>query len=142
MPEEEEEDVEAHYDASKEVRGRGVGFYQFSKDNEVRRREMEELERERGVTERERGGARERKVKRRREVEERKEEIRRRKRGRVGGEWLEGFVGEMVGREEGGGLGGGEGVETVGEGAEKGAEKVGDAGEKGAEKGVEKVREE
>ena len=46
---------ETHYDASKEIRSKGVGFYQFSTDEGERRRQMEELGRERGVTERVRG---------------------------------------------------------------------------------------
>lgn len=45
------EDV--HYDASKEVRSKGVGFYSFSKDAEGRKREMSELKKEREGTERE-----------------------------------------------------------------------------------------
>lgn len=44
---------EVHYDASKEVRSKGVGFYAFSKDAEGRRREMNELKKERDETERE-----------------------------------------------------------------------------------------
>lgn len=56
---------EVHYDASKEVRSKGVGFYAFSKDAEGRRREMNELKKERDETERE---------KKDREVRERKRE--------------------------------------------------------------------
>lgn len=43
---------EVHYDASKEVRSKGVGFYQFSKDSEGRKKEMDALEKEREETER------------------------------------------------------------------------------------------
>lgn len=32
-----------HYDAAREVRAKGAGFYQFSADEETRRRQMEEL---------------------------------------------------------------------------------------------------
>lgn len=46
---------EVHYDASKEIRSKGVGFYQFSRDEGERKRQMEELGRERGETERVRG---------------------------------------------------------------------------------------
>lgn len=42
----------AHYDAAAEVRTRGTGFYTFSKDEEERQKEMEELERQRSETER------------------------------------------------------------------------------------------
>lgn len=41
-----------HYDASKEVRAKGTGFYQFSADEETRRRQMEELKTARDETER------------------------------------------------------------------------------------------
>jgi hypothetical protein len=41
-----------HYDASKEVRTKGAGFYQFSADEETRRKQMEELKVTREETER------------------------------------------------------------------------------------------
>lgn len=41
-----------HYDASAEVRAKGAGFYQFSADEETRKREMEELKEAREETER------------------------------------------------------------------------------------------
>lgn len=40
-----------HYDASKEVRAKGAGFYQFSADEETRRKQMEELKTVREETE-------------------------------------------------------------------------------------------
>ena len=40
---EENDPLNIHYDASKEVRAKGAGFYQFSADEETRRRQMEEL---------------------------------------------------------------------------------------------------
>ena len=40
---EENNPLNIHYDASKEVRAKGAGFYQFSADEETRRRQMEEL---------------------------------------------------------------------------------------------------
>jgi hypothetical protein len=40
-----------HYDASQEVRAKGAGFYQFSGDEETRRRQMEELKSTRKETE-------------------------------------------------------------------------------------------
>ena len=66
---------EVHYDASKEVRSKGVGFYGFSKDGEGRKREMEALGREREETERGRREKGERKARRAREVEERRRMI-------------------------------------------------------------------
>ena len=46
-----------HYDASAEVRAKGAGFYQFSGDEEERRRQMEELKSAREETERTRKDA-------------------------------------------------------------------------------------
>ena len=43
--------LEAHYDASKEVRAKGAAFYAFSKDEETRRKQMEELKASRTETE-------------------------------------------------------------------------------------------
>lgn len=40
---EENNPLNVHYDASGEVRAKGAGFYQFSADEETRRRQMEEL---------------------------------------------------------------------------------------------------
>lgn len=40
-----------HYDASKENRAKGAGFYQFSGDEEARRKQMEELKAARVETE-------------------------------------------------------------------------------------------
>ncbi|KAL2814919.1 hypothetical protein BJX63DRAFT_183608 [Aspergillus granulosus] len=45
---------EVHYDADAEVRNRGTGFYAFSKDEEVRKKQMEELMNVRAETEDER----------------------------------------------------------------------------------------
>jgi hypothetical protein len=46
-----------HYDASREVRAKGAGFYQFSADEETRRKQMEELKQTRLETERARQAA-------------------------------------------------------------------------------------
>ena len=67
--------AEVHYDASKEVRSKGVGFYRFSQDGAGRAREMEALGREREGTERGKREREERREKRKREVEERKRAI-------------------------------------------------------------------
>lgn len=66
---------ETHYDASKEIRTKGVGFFQFSKDETERQREMLDLEREREETERGRREREERKRERVRKLEERKKAI-------------------------------------------------------------------
>ncbi|KAK9240009.1 hypothetical protein V1525DRAFT_424201 [Lipomyces kononenkoae] len=44
------EDLMVHYDASKEIRTKGVGFYSFSKDENVRNREMDALKKMRDET--------------------------------------------------------------------------------------------
>ncbi|KAL9100991.1 MAG: hypothetical protein Q9163_003696 [Psora crenata] len=66
---------EVHYDATKEVRSKGVGFYQFSKDAETRKKEMEALEKERDETERLKREREERREKKKRDMEERKKLI-------------------------------------------------------------------
>jgi hypothetical protein len=48
---EENNPLNIHYDASKEVRTKGAGFYQFSADEETRRKQMEELKAAREETE-------------------------------------------------------------------------------------------
>lgn len=95
MPKEEEE-RKLHYDASKEVRTKGVGFYQFSKDEGERMAELEELEKERLRTAEERKNVEERRKKRKEAVEKKREEVKRRRREKVGDKWLEGFMGELA----------------------------------------------
>ncbi|KAL8825685.1 MAG: hypothetical protein Q9191_004262 [Dirinaria sp. TL-2023a] len=80
-----------HYDASKEIRSKGVGFYAFSQDAENRAKEMEDLGRERRETERltrEREGRKEAK---KRMVEERKREIAKRREERLADRFLSGL---------------------------------------------------
>lgn len=48
-----------HFDASREIRQKGTGFFQFSEDAEERKKQMEELERERLETEKARSEKRE-----------------------------------------------------------------------------------
>jgi hypothetical protein len=48
---EENNPLNIHYDASREVRAKGAGFYQFSADDETRKKEMEELRQARNETE-------------------------------------------------------------------------------------------
>ncbi|MCJ1291433.1 hypothetical protein MMC34_002976 [Xylographa carneopallida] len=106
---------EVHYDASKEVRAKGVGFYAFSGDKEARGREMEALARERAETERrvrERGEKREG---RRKEVEERRRVVRERRERGLAERFLDGLE---VGSGEGAGAGAGAGSEAKGPGEE------------------------
>ena len=48
---EENNPLNIHYDAGREVRAKGAGFYQFSADEETRKRQMEELQQTRIETE-------------------------------------------------------------------------------------------
>lgn len=66
---------ETHYDANGEIRTRGTGFYNFSKGEELRMKEMKELEKERAATEKVRKDKEEAKEKRKREIEERRKAI-------------------------------------------------------------------
>ncbi|KAI4254253.1 MAG: hypothetical protein L6R42_007276 [Xanthoria sp. 1 TBL-2021] len=80
--------LETHYDASKEIRSKGVGFYQFSTDEESRKREMGELEGMRGETERVKMEQEERRERRRREVEGRKRVILKKREERLADRFL------------------------------------------------------
>lgn len=55
--EEEDNPLNLHYDASREVRAKGAGFYQFSGDEETRQKQMEELKQARVETEKTRAEA-------------------------------------------------------------------------------------
>ncbi|KAL3464422.1 hypothetical protein BJX64DRAFT_254965 [Aspergillus heterothallicus] len=66
---------EVHYDADAEVRNRGTGFYAFSKDEELRKKQMEDLLNVRAETEKERDARRERRAERERAREDRKREV-------------------------------------------------------------------
>jgi hypothetical protein len=66
---------ESHYDADAEVRTKGTGFYSFSKDAEVRKKEMKALDRERLETERARSEKDARKETRRKDLEDRRKLI-------------------------------------------------------------------
>jgi len=96
---------ETHYDANREIRTKGVGFYKFSStDAEQRQKQMEELGRERERTEQVRRQREEEKEKRKRELEKRRKEIEERRKemgnkraGKIADEFLEG-----LGREIGG----------------------------------------
>ncbi|KAL6235567.1 hypothetical protein BDW75DRAFT_135301 [Aspergillus navahoensis] len=66
---------EVHYDADAEVRNRGTGFYAFSKDEEVRQKQMEELLNARVETEKERDVRRARRLEREKMKDERRKQI-------------------------------------------------------------------
>ncbi|KAI9738973.1 MAG: hypothetical protein M1818_005287 [Claussenomyces sp. TS43310] len=89
-----------HYEADKEIRSKGVGFFQFSKDEGMRKAEMEALERERKETERIRREKEERKEARRREVEMRRREIGEKRAKKQAESFLEGLTADL-GRDRG-----------------------------------------
>jgi hypothetical protein len=85
-----------HYEADKEVRSKGVGFYAFSKDEAVRKQEMEALERDRAETERMRVEREERKAKRRQEVEARRKEIGEKRAKKQADSFLDGLTADLA----------------------------------------------
>ena len=86
---------EVHYDASKEIRTKGVGFYAFSGDRENREKEMENLEAERKETERRKAERKEKVEKRKREVEERRRVVREKRGEKLAERFLEGLDDEL-----------------------------------------------
>ncbi|KAL2888139.1 Coiled-coil domain-containing protein 174 [Ceratocystis lukuohia] len=64
-----------HYDADWEIRDKGVGFYKFSKDEEERKQEMENLKTERKETEDKRRALEEKKESRKRDIAARRQAI-------------------------------------------------------------------
>ena len=82
---------EVHYDASKEVRSKGVGFYAFSQDKESRQKEMEGLERERVETERMKKERDERKEAKKRQIEQRRKEIEKKREKNLADAFLRGL---------------------------------------------------
>jgi hypothetical protein len=85
-----------HYEADKEIRTKGVGFYAFSKDEVVRKQEMEALERERAETERIRLEKEERKAKRKKEIEERRKEIGEKRAKKQADSFLDGLTADLT----------------------------------------------
>ena len=84
---------EVHYDASKEIRSKGVGFYQFSKDSAERKKEMEALEKERAETEKGRREREERREEKRRQVEERRKAVAAKREERLADRFLDSLEG-------------------------------------------------
>ncbi|CEJ85707.1 hypothetical protein VHEMI03859 [[Torrubiella] hemipterigena] len=80
-----------HYDADKEIRSKGVGFYKFSKDEETRQREMESLGQERKQTDDVRKTKEDQKALRRLELEQRRNALEARKAKRQADSFLQGL---------------------------------------------------
>jgi Domain of unknown function (DUF4078) len=79
---------DTHYDANHEIRTRGTGFYGFSKDEELRKKEMESLEKERAETERAREVRQEAKDERKQEIEERRKVLEEKRSQKEAGRFL------------------------------------------------------
>ncbi|OTA92845.1 hypothetical protein M434DRAFT_396113 [Hypoxylon sp. CO27-5] len=92
---------DTHFDGAAEIRTKGVGFYQFSREEERRKEEMEALARERENTERVRREREEAREKRKREIEERRKKIGAKRAERLAQSFLDELAGEI-------GTGGGE----------------------------------
>ncbi|KAK3402091.1 hypothetical protein B0T20DRAFT_467009 [Sordaria brevicollis] len=107
-----------HYDANWEIRTKGVGFFQFSKDEKKREEEMRALEEERRKTEEKRREREEMLEKRKREIEERRKEIKERRAKKMADSFLQGLGEELLG-----GGGGGGGVDAGGESGGAGGRK-------------------
>jgi len=82
-----------HYDADWEIRTKGTGFYKFSKDEETRAKEMQNLEEERNQTEKLRKEREEQKEARRKEIEQRRKDMAARRAQKQADSFLDGLGG-------------------------------------------------
>ncbi|KAJ0160210.1 Uncharacterized protein CTA2_8373 [Colletotrichum tanaceti] len=84
-----------HYDADSEIRTKGTGFYKFSKDEETRQREFQNLQDERARTETSRKEREDKKEARRREVEQRRKDVEEKRAKRLADSFLDGLAAGM-----------------------------------------------
>ncbi|PNS17132.1 hypothetical protein CAC42_7186 [Sphaceloma murrayae] len=91
---------DVHFDATREVRSKGVGFMQLSLDKEERKRQMEALEREREETESKRQERDKMMDERRAKLEERKRLIQEKRGKRKADEFLDGLEKEMAAQQD------------------------------------------
>jgi hypothetical protein len=89
---------DVHFDSSKDIRTKGVGFFQFSADAEERKKQMENLELERKETERRRVETLKRKEDRKKEIEERKQAILQKRSKVKADRFLNDLMGEIGGK--------------------------------------------
>lgn len=89
-----------HYEADKEFRIKGVGFYSFSKDEKVREKEMEALKKGRLDTERARKEREAKKEERKRVIEERRKQIGKERAKRQADSFLEGLGADLGVKDE------------------------------------------
>ncbi|KAL9942927.1 hypothetical protein D7B24_002867 [Verticillium nonalfalfae] len=88
-----------HYDADSEIRTKGAGFYKFSRDEETRMAEMENLEKERQQTEEKRRALDDKKQARRQQIEERRKELEGRRAKKMADNFLDTLAADYGGRE-------------------------------------------
>ncbi|GJC81296.1 uncharacterized protein ColLi_04134 [Colletotrichum liriopes] len=84
-----------HYDAESEIRTKGTGFYKFSKDEQTRQKEFQNLEEERIRTEAARKEQEEKKEARRKEIEQRRKDIDARRAKKLADSFLDGLAADM-----------------------------------------------
>ncbi|KAK2004932.1 hypothetical protein LX36DRAFT_665228 [Colletotrichum falcatum] len=84
-----------HYDADSEIRTKGTGFYKFSKDEETRQKEFQNLEQERIRTEAARKEREENREARRREIEQRRKDVEARRAKKLADNFLDGLSADM-----------------------------------------------
>ncbi|KAK1759503.1 hypothetical protein QBC47DRAFT_315965 [Echria macrotheca] len=95
-----------HYRADREIRTKGVGFYAFSRDEEVRTKEMQALEAERARTEALRKEREDKAAARRKEIEARRRELEERRAKKMADSFLDGLGKDLLTHDrEGGGSG-------------------------------------
>jgi hypothetical protein len=80
---------QTHYDADWEIRTKGVAFYKFSRDEETRAKEMQQLSEERKGTEQQRKDRDDQREARKREIEQRRREMASRKAKRQADSFLD-----------------------------------------------------
>lgn len=88
-----------HFDSTKEVRAKGVGFMQFSQDAEHRKEQMENLVKEREETERRRAEREKRLQDRKADVERRRKDILEKRGKRRADDFLDGLGDELAGKK-------------------------------------------
>ncbi|GAP87024.1 hypothetical protein SAMD00023353_2501290 [Rosellinia necatrix] len=86
---------DTHFDGDAEIRTKGTGFYRFSREEDRRAREMEDLAAERENTERVRRARAADRDRRRRDIEERRRKIGARRAEKLADSFLDGLAGEM-----------------------------------------------
>ncbi|KTW29148.1 uncharacterized protein T551_02422 [Pneumocystis jirovecii RU7] len=86
--EEPEESLETFYDSKKEIRTKGVGFYQFSEDVQKRKKQREALEAEHKLTELMKQNLEQAYDKRKRKLDERRKIIEKKRYKNIGEQWL------------------------------------------------------